>query len=490
MKRLIAILAVLALCLSVLPMAAFAVDKTFYMAGTLAPGGWDPGAEANKMTLVNGLWTITNHVAKGDYQFKFTSGGWGKDEYPAQGNLYVTVESECDVTVTYDPATHAYTVSGTGIPGTSDEPAYYVAGDTNGWNAKGNKMTKEGNVWKVTLPNVAKGGHSFKVTNGTWDEEYPVGYGNNKTFEVATACDVTITFNADSKEITVSGSGLAGALAVSSVHVAGNGVADNPWVNGIEWSSDAEENKMTANNGVYTITYNAVPAGEYQFKFTINGGWAHSLGLANKIVAGQATDLVYGADNIWLDVPATSNVTITLDMTGFDTVAMTGAKATVTVTAVEGGDQGDDKEEEKKPEAEITEVTVYAQVPADWGTPKIWAWDDAGNGLSTVGWPGNLDMTQGENGWWSLKIPVSMTNVIVLNSDGTKQTVDLKVEKTKMDIWAAVGAADSNGKFSADLDYTIPKTGDETALVSAAIVMALAIGATALVLTNKKKFGI
>lgn len=483
MKRLIAILAVLALCLSVLPMAAFAADKTFYMAGTLAPDGWNPGSEANKMTLVGGVWTITNHVAAGNYEFKFTSGGWGQDEYPAQGNLAVTVESECDVTVTYDPATNKYTVTGDGIPG----PAYYLAGDFNGWNQAGYKMTKSGNIWKYTISNLAAGSYGFKVTNGTWEESYP---GSNKTFDVATACDVTITFDETTKDIKVTGTGLAGALTISSVHVAGNGVADNAWVNGVSWGCDAAENKMTAENGIYTITYNGVPAGEYQFKFTINGGWAHSLGLANKIVAGQATDLVYGADNIWLDVAATSNVTITLDLTGFDTVAMTGAVATVTVTAVEGGDQEEDKEEEKKPEVEITEVTVYAQVPADWGTPKIWAWDDAGNGLSTVGWPGNLDMTQGENGWWSLKIPVSMTNVIVLNSDGTKQTVDLKVEKTKMDIWAAVGAADSNGKFSADLDYTIPKTGDETALVSAAIVMALAIGATALVLTNKKKFGI
>ena len=485
MKRLIAILAVLALCLSVLPMAAFAVDKTFYMAGTLAPGGWDPGAEANKMTLVNGLWTITNHVAAGSYAFKFTSGGWGQDEYPAQGDLAVTVESECDVTVTYDPATNKYTVTGDGIPG----PAYYLAGSFNDWNVAGYKMTKSGNIWKYTISNLAAGSYAFKVTNGTWDEEYPVGYNNNKTFEVATACDVTITFDETTKDIKVTGTGLAGALAVSSVHVAGNGVADNPWVNGIEWSSDAEENKMTANNGVYTITYNAVPAGEYQFKFTINGGWAHSLGLANKIVAGQATDLVYGADNIWLDVPATSNVTITLDMTGFDTVAMTGAKATVTVTAVEGGDQGDDKEEEKKPEAEITEITVHAQVPADWGTPKVWAWNDNGN-LSTENWPGNLVMTQDENGWWTIKVPVGMKGVLILNSDGTKQTVDINVEQQKMDIWAAVGAAGSDGKFAVDVDYTIPKTGVETALVGAAVVMALAMGATALVLTNKKKFGI
>ena len=485
MTRFIAILAVLVLCLSVLPMAALAADKTYYMAGTLAPGGWDPGAASNKMTLVGGVWTITNHVAAGNYEFKFTSGGWGQDEYPSSGNLSVNVESECDVTVTYDPATHKYTVTGDGIAG----PAFYLAGDFNGWNAAGYKMTKSGNLWKYTISNMAAGSYAFKVTNGTWDEAYP---GSNKTFEVATACDVTITFDQDTKEIKVTGNGLAGALTVNSVHVAGNGVANNAWCNGIAWSSDAAENKMTAEGGIYTITYNGVLAGEYQFKFTINGGWAHSLGLANKIVAGQKTDVVYGADNIWLDVPATSNVTITLDMTGFDAVAMTGAKATVTVTAVEGGEQGggegDDKEE-NKPAPEITEITVHAQVPADWGTPKVWAWSDAGN-LATTGWPGELDMTQGENGWWTIKIPVGMKGVLIVNTDGSKQTVDINIEQQKMDIWAAVGTAGGDGKFSVDVDYTNPKTGDETALLSAAVVMVLAAAAAAVVVSNKRKFTI
>ena len=99
-------------------------------------------------------------------------------------------------------------------------------------------------------------------------------------------------------------------------------------------------------------------------------------------------------------------------------------------------------------------------------------------------------MTQGENGWWSIKIPVGMNGLLIVSNDASKQTVDIIPEQQKMDIWAAVGTAGGDGKFAVDVDYTIPKTGDETALVSAAIVMALAIGATALVLTNKKKFGI
>lgn len=476
MKRLIAILAVLALCLSVLPMAALAADTTYYLAGSF--NDWT--SNGYQMTQDGSVWkyTITN-LAVGNHEFKVTNGTWDV-AYPS-ANYAFEVETACDVTITFNADNQEITVSGDGLVG----PAYYIAGDFNDWNVAGYKMTKSGNVWKYTISNLAAGSYAFKVTNGTWVESYP---GVNKTFDVDTACDVTITFNQDTKEVSVTGSGLAGALTVDSVHVAGNGVTGNSWVNGIAWSSDAAENQMTAEAGVYTITYNAVPAGEYQFKFTINGGWAHSLGLAGKITAGQATDLVYGADNIWLDVPATSDVTISLDMTGFDAVAKTGAKATVTVTAVEGGDLGGG-EGDKKDEVEITEITVHAQVPADWGTPKIWGWNATG-GLTNDPWPGNLSLTQGDNGWWSIKIPVGMTGIIILNTDGTKQTVDINVERQKMDIWVAVGTAGGDGKFSVETDYTIPKTGDETALLSASVVMILAAAAAAVVVTNKRKFSI
>lgn len=481
MKRLIAILAVLALCLSVLPMAAFAADATYYVAGSF--NDWK--ADGTAMTKEGNLWKCTVNLAKGKHEFKVTNGTWNVS-YPS-ANYAVEVTAACDVTITFDPNSKAITVSGAGLAG----PAYYVAGSFNNWKANGTTMTKEGNVWKCTI-NMTQGNHEFKVTNGTWDVAYP---GENVKISVETDCAVTIAFDETTKKITVTGSGLAGSVkapAIEYMEVVGAGVE------GLTWNPGSSVKMTKTSEGVYVAEFNGVAKDtQLSVKFAANGNWNdyniggtyNDDGTVSAVMSGSSTDIKITAPY------ATTNVKLTLDLTQLAYAAGTGISVKVELTnadtnaGVEEDDKEEDKEEEKKPEAEITEITVHAQVPADWGTPKVWAWSDAGD-LAATPWPGELDMTQGENGWWSIKIPVGMNGLLIVSNDASKQTVDIIPEQQKMDIWAAVGTAGGDGKFAVDVDYTIPKTGDETALVSAAIVMALAIGATALVLTNKKKFGI
>lgn len=481
MKRLIAILAVLALCLSVLPMAAFAADATYYVAGSF--NDWK--ADGTAMTKEGNLWKCTVNMAKGKHEFKVTNGTWNVS-YPS-ANYAVEVTAACDVTITFDPNSKAITVSGAGLAG----PAYYVAGSFNNWKANGTTMTKEGNVWKCTI-NMTQGNHEFKVTNGTWDVAYP---GENVKISVETDCAVTIAFDETTKKITVTGSGLAGSVkapAIEYMEVVGAGVE------GLTWNPGSSVKMTKTSEGVYVAEFNGVAKDtQLSVKFAANGNWNdyniggtyNDDGTVSAVMSGSSTDIKITAPY------ATTNVKLTLDLTQLAYAAGTGISVKVELTnadtnaGVEEDDKEEDKEEEKKPEAEITEITVHAQVPADWGTPKVWAWSDAGD-LAATPWPGELDMTQGENGWWSIKIPVGMNGLLIVSNDASKQTVNIIPEQQKMDIWAAVGTAGGDGKFAVDVDYTIPKTGDETALVSAAIVMALAIGATALVLTNKKKFGI
>lgn len=485
MKRLIAILAVLALCLSVLPMAAFAADATYYVAGSF--NDWK--ADGTAMTKEGNLWKVTlPNVAKGGHSFKVTNGTWD-EEYPVGygNNKTFEVATACDVTITFNADSKEITVSGAGLAG----PAYYVAGSFNGWEIAGDKMTKEGNVWKCTI-NMTQGNHEFKVTNGTWDVAYP---GENVKISVETDCAVTIAFDETTKKITVTGSGLAGSVkapAIEYMEVVGAGVE------GLTWNPGSSVKMTKTSEGVYVAEFNGVAKDtQLSVKFAANGNWNdyniggtyNDDGTVSAVMSGSSTDIKITAPY------ATTNVKLTLDLTQLAYAAGTGISVKVELTnadtnaGVEEDDKEEDKEEEKKPEAEITEITVHAQVPADWGTPKVWAWSDAGD-LAATPWPGELDMTQGENGWWSIKIPVGMNGLLIVSNDASKQTVNIIPEQQKMDIWAAVGTAGGDGKFAVDVDYTIPKTGDETALVSAAIVMALAIGATALVLTNKKKFGI
>ena len=58
----------------------------------------------------------------------------------------------------------------------------------------------------------------------------------------------------------------------TDVYVVGNG--DGNWLNGVAWDTGAAGNKMTEQNGVYSITYKDVDANsELLFKFAINGSW-------------------------------------------------------------------------------------------------------------------------------------------------------------------------------------------------------------------------
>lgn len=60
----------------------------------------------------------------------------------------------------------------------------------------------------------------------------------------------------------------------TDVYVVGNGNSDGNWLNGVAWDPGAAGNKMTEQNGVYSITFNDVDANsDLQFKFAINGTW-------------------------------------------------------------------------------------------------------------------------------------------------------------------------------------------------------------------------
>ena len=149
------------------------------------------------------------------------------------------------------------------------EDIYIVAGSEElcgtAWDCTdlNNKMTDNGDgTYSKTFTNVAAmNGYQFKVTkNGT--EWYGDEAGNNITFNVTTACDVTITFNATTFKSTVTGTGVqAYVFNVEKVIAVGNGAG--AWLNGANWDVNADVNKMTeVADKVYEISFDNVPVGE------------------------------------------------------------------------------------------------------------------------------------------------------------------------------------------------------------------------------------
>lgn len=229
MKKMIAIVLALMLCVSALSVVAFAADGVeitivahesweacyVYTWGETSMGDW-PGTE-----LTAG--------ADGKYTFTLTGGIDGMVIGSGSGMPQSVDITDLDLTkaaalITIGEAgsdgKHAYTVSYDGGETTEtpvekpEEPvvidAYYVTGSTEtfgSWDA-GNaagKMTKgDDGVWSITFSDVAAGDYSVKVTIGNWDQSWG-GSGENGNFDftVAEAGEVTVKFNPSTEKVTV-----------------------------------------------------------------------------------------------------------------------------------------------------------------------------------------------------------------------------------------------------------------------------------------------
>ena len=218
-----------------------------------------------------------------------------------------------------------------------------------------NKMTDNGDgTYSKTFTNVAAmNGYQFKVVkNGV--EWYGDEADNNITFNVTTACDVTITFNTTTFKSTVTGTGVqAYVFNVEKVVAVGNGVG--AWLNGANWDPNADANKMTqVADKVYEIAFDNVPVDEgYMVKFVTNGSWADNFGGFFE-ASGKESDAMYNSANITFNLEKAGTVKLRLDLSKFDYATRTGAKFVVTL-----------------PGSEPAELTYFMKHP--WGGGE-WTW--------------------------------------------------------------------------------------------------------------------
>lgn len=83
----------------------------------------------------------------------------------------------------------------------------------------------------------------------------------------------------------------------------------------------------------------------------------------------------------------------------------------------------------------------YVQVPADWESPCVWAWDSDGNNAFEA-WPGEEMEADPENeGWYYIWIPSFANHVIVNANDGSVQTEEQILDSNSA--WMTVKAADT-----------------------------------------------
>ncbi len=242
------------------------------------------------------------------------------------------------------------------------EPAptdvYSVAGSSAAifdveWDGSytGTEMTcnPETGLYEITFANVEPAESvQFKVLqNHNWDTSYPE---ENVTFNVTAACDVKITIDPETKEVTVSGEfvELVTDLEVKNVIAVGNGEDD--YLNGANWDPADTANALTqVSDGVWEITYEGLPAFDnYIIKFTVNAvddegnpvenPWASNFGTEEEKAypVNTTLDAVWNGKNCGFEVAEDgSDVKFQLDLREFNFTTKTGAKLTITVTEPE-----------------------------------------------------------------------------------------------------------------------------------------------------------
>ena len=260
-----------------------APQATWTVAGNFLANQWNPEDATNDMTLgEDGSYTLVVKdvtLEKGaNYEFKVVKDHAWDEAYPSENYVFNVDETAIyTVTITFNAETQAINVTTekTGDVTVIPEATWTVAGNFLGssWNPEdaSNDMTLEGDLYTLVKTDVTleKGtSYEFKVVKDhAWTVAYP---SNNYTFTVDETgiYTVTVTFNAETQEINVTTvkTGEAGPVE-HTYSVMGT-------LGGDSWTVDNDMTK--GDDGIYTITFDDVAAGNYEFKVRVDHDWSVS----------------------------------------------------------------------------------------------------------------------------------------------------------------------------------------------------------------------
>ena len=233
---------------------------------------WNPSDASNDMTLVDGLyvWTKENVTLTGNTTFKIVKNhDYGQGEWPSGYGQNATIDistSDCteggtySIKITFDPTTGTITPTIESCEA-AEEPivhTYTVVGQAvlceSEWNPSdaSNDMTLVDGLYVWTKENVElRSNAEFRIVKDhAYDEAYPSGNYviDLANYEGAAIYNVTITFNAETKEITVAMEKTGDVTpVVYTYYLMG---VNGDWTTGIEMvrneaNTDAEEYMLT-----------------------------------------------------------------------------------------------------------------------------------------------------------------------------------------------------------------------------------------------------
>ena len=159
------------------------------------------------------------------------------------------------------------------------------------------------------------------------------------------------------------------------------------------------------------------------------------------------------------------------------------------------------------PNKAVDDITVHAQVPADWADPCCWAWSAPDGTNAFTAWPGEALTLDGD--WYTIHVPGWINSVIINGNAGSVQTTDLSVEAGK-DIWIVVTDPENAAvTYEEPVAPAVPeeteapvteapatealteqpaeKGGSNTGVIVGVVAAAAVIGGAAVALKKKKK---
>ena len=221
------------------------ICNVYYWGGD-EPATW-PGVEMTKDE--NGIWVAEIDASSKNIIFNNKVG--------EEGNQTDDLNMPTDDKIQFNVAANEWTTYGATItPEPEPEYDYYVAGNAglcNGyeWNPAENKMTKgEDGIYTITFENIAAGTYEYKIATGTWETpSYGYGEGNYQVTTEAYLSNVTITFNAETKEVNAS---------VEVVKAEEPGAADIKWQVSADFSAESAFTDLRLVTWVDSLDYSAV----------------------------------------------------------------------------------------------------------------------------------------------------------------------------------------------------------------------------------------
>ena len=290
----------------------------------------------------------------------------------------------------------------------------------------GTAMTKNGDWWTLEIP---AGSYTNVIANNGSDAAKTADLKMDGSADCWIDAGAGVVYT-DAACTTPFGGGASTtpSTGLNSLALVGTGIPG-----AADWTpGDPNGDMVLESEGVYTKVVGMAAGSTMTFKIAGNDMWDDNYNYGGaeaglSVTLGTAMDLTNGggSSDITLNVAEDCNLKFTVNLTG-----------EVPTLLVEVTDEEPTVPSEPVTPPETGETyTVYAKVPADWKNPSIWCWNDATQNPPSQGsWPGTFVMTLGEDGWYSVEIPVGYNNVLVNGNGGTAQTNDI-VGLSGQDVW-------------------------------------------------------